>query len=212
MAAVPRLMLVTDASRSRLPLLALAAEAVAGGVDAIYVRDVQLPSDDLARLVRSLRSVIGSRATIFVNDIALASAAGTSLHLRERDPAPSDARSHLAPGALIGRSVHSAQEAAASIGMDYLLAGHVYSSASKPGRPPLGLAGFAEIATAAPCPILAVGGITADRVLDVIRAGAHGVAVIGAIVATEEPHVAAATLRAALGCALHETRETLHHA
>ena len=212
MAAVPRLMLVTDASRSRLPLLALAAEAVAGGVDSIYLRDVQLPSDDLARLVRTLRSAIRGRATIVVNDIALANAAGTSLHLRERDPAPSDARSHLAPGALIGRSVHSAQEAAASIGMDYLLAGHVYSSASKPGRPPLGLAGFAEIAAAATCPILAVGGITVDRVQDVVRAGAGGVAVIGAIVESDNPWAAASELRMALDGTLHEARETLHYA
>jgi thiazole tautomerase (transcriptional regulator TenI) len=209
---VPRLLLVTDAPRSRLPLLELAAEAIAGGVDAIYLRDVQLRPDDLARLVRKLRQAVGSETPLLANGVDRARAAGTGLHLRERDLAPPDARTLLGPHALIGRSVHSPEEAAASTGMDYVLAGHVYPSTSKPGLRPLGVAGFAAIAAAAPCPVLAIGGITPERVADVVRAGAHGVAVIGAIVEADDPRAAAHALRAALDCALRQTQETLHHA
>jgi thiamine biosynthesis protein ThiS len=206
----PRLMLITDAPRARLPLLELAAEAVAGGVDAIYLRDVHLRSSDLARVVRRLRETIGDKAALLVNGgVEAAQEAGTGLHLRERDPLPAAARAILGPAALIGRSVHSPAAAADSTGATHLLAGHVYPSASKPGQPPLGLAGFAAIAAAAPCPTLAIGGITAQRAPDVVQAGAHGIAVIGAIVEAADPRQAAAALRAALDCALSEQMETV---
>jgi thiamine biosynthesis protein ThiS len=206
--AVPRLMLVTDAARSRLPLPQLAKDAAAGGVDAIYLRDVQHQPADLEHLVCGLRSVVGPEVAILVNGgAAMARAAGAGLHLRERDPLPAAARAILGPDFLIGRSVHSVEEAGHAAGADYLLAGHVYPSASKPGRAPLGLERFAAIAAAAPCPVLAIGGITAERVPEVLRAGAHGVAAIGAIVEADDPRAAAATLRAALALAMPEQME-----
>jgi thiamine biosynthesis protein ThiS len=205
--AAPRLMLVTDAPRSRLPLLALATEAVAGGVDAIYLRDVQLRPDDLARLVRTLRRAVGDDVALLVNGgAAMAQAAGAGLHLRERDPWPSEARALLGLETLIGRSVHSVESAATSAGSDYILAGHVFPSVSKPGQRSLGLDAFAAIVAAAPCPTLAIGGITPERVAEVVRAGAQGIAVIGAIVEADDPRAATATLRAALDCALQDHR------
>ncbi|MGH2614132.1 MAG: thiamine phosphate synthase [Thermomicrobiales bacterium] len=199
----PRLMLVTDARRSRLPLLELAAATVAGGVDALYLRDVDLPASELADLVRRLRERAGAAVTIVVNDgPERAKCAGTGLHLRERDMATTDARAALGADAVIGRSVHTPEGAAAAIGADYVLAGHVYPSASKPNLPPLGLDGLADIAAAAPGPVLAIGGITPERVAEVIRAGASGVAVIGALAEADEPRAAAAFLRAALDDAL----------
>ena len=134
-------------------------------------------------------------------------ATGTGLHLRERDMAPHAARAVLGPGVAIGRSVHTAEGAAAATGADYVLAGHVYPSPSKPGLPPLGLAGLATIVAVAPCPAIAIGGITPDRVAEVIRAGARGVAVIGAIVEAEDPRAAARALRVAVDHALQDHQE-----
>jgi len=202
-------MLVTDAARARLPLLDLAEAALAGGVDAIYLRDMQESSLDQGRLLTALRERLGHDVALQINgDPATARSLGAGLHLRERDPLPAADRDCVSQGGrLLGRSVHSPGSAAASLGMDYLLAGHVYPSASKPGREPLGLDGLRAIVDAAPCPVLAIGGITPEHVADVVRAGARGVAVIGAIAAADDPGAAAAALRAALDLALSEAKE-----
>lgn len=206
---VPRLLLVTDAARARLPLPELAAEAVAGGVDGIYVRgawDSQEPDQGATvAAIQAMRRRIGHEVSLFVNDITVAREAGTGLHLRERDSVPGDARGSLTPGALIGRSVHSPASAAASAGVDFLLAGHVFPSASKPGKAPLGLDGLAAIIAAAPCPVLAIGGITAANAPGVFQAGAFGVAVIGAIAETSDPRTSATALRSAIDrAAIHQ--------
>ena len=196
---VPRLLLVTDASRARLPLLDLLPQATEGGVDAVYLRDADRSGDDLARLVQALRTRIGDDVALLVNgDPEAALKTRSGLHLRERDMTPAAARSVLGPDALIGRSVHSPDSAVAAAGADYVLAGHVYPSASKPSIPPLGLAGLANIVALAPCPVVAIGGITQERVREVIQTGARGIAVIGAIVEADDPRAAARALRAAV--------------
>jgi thiamine biosynthesis protein ThiS len=204
----PRLMLVTDAPRARMPLLDLVAEAVAGGVDTIYLRDVNGSSEDLALNARTLRARVGNEVVLLVNGGPKAAlATGTGLHLRERDMAPHAARAVLGSRVMIGRSVHTTEGAAAATGADYVLAGHVYPSPSKSGLPPLGLAGLASIVAVAPCPTIAIGGITPDHVAEVIRAGARGVAVIGAIVEAEDPRAAARALRVAVDHALQNHQE-----
>ena len=206
--SVPRILLVTDRCRARLPLLNLVAAAAAGGADGVYLRDVDLTPVDLAELVREIRARVREEMTILLNGgPERARAAGTGLHLREYDVTPATAREALGEDVLIGRAVHSAAAAATSSGADYLLAGHVYPSASKPGEPPLGLAGLAAIAAAAPCPVLAIGGITPERVAEAVGAGAAGIAAIGAIAEAEDPMAAAAELRAALDCALGARRK-----
>ncbi len=139
---VPRLMLVTDALRARLPLLELVTEATAGGGDAIYLRDVGGSIDDLTLTTRSLCAQIGDKVTLLVNGSPQAAlATGSGLHLREGDMTPAEARAALGPVVPIGRSVHSPEGAAAATGADYVLAGHVYPSTSKPGLAPLGQRG-----------------------------------------------------------------------
>jgi thiamine biosynthesis protein ThiS len=134
-------------------------------------------------------------------------ATGSGLHLRERDMSPAAARTVLGPTVPIGRSVHSPQGALAATGADYVLAGHVYPSPSKPGLAPLGPAGLARIVAVAPCPVIAIGGITSDRVAEVIQTGARGVAVIGAIVEADDPRAAAIALRVAVDRALQHREE-----
>jgi thiamine biosynthesis protein ThiS len=204
----PRLMLVTDARRARMPLLDLVTEATTGGVDTIYLRDAGGSSDDLALTVRTLRARIGEEVVLLVNGGPQAALGiGCGLHLRERDMPPDAARAVLGPSVAIGRSVHTPEGAAAATGADYVLAGHVYPSPSKPGLPPLGIAGLANIGAVAPCPVIAIGGITPDRVAEVFQAGARGVAVIGAIVEAEDPRAAARALRVAVDQAIQHLEE-----
>jgi thiazole tautomerase (transcriptional regulator TenI) len=201
-------MLVTDARRARMPLLDLVAEAAAGGVDAIYLRDAGGSIDDLALTTRALRAQIGDKVILLVNGGPQAAlATGSGLHLRERDMSPAAARTVLGPTVPIGRSVHSPQGALAATGADYVLAGHVYPSPSKPGLAPLGPAGLARIVAVAPCPVIAIGGITSHRVAEVIQTGARGVAVIGSIVEADDPQAAARTLRVAVDHALQHHQE-----
>ena len=199
---VPRLILVTDARRSRWPLLDLVGEAVAGGVDAIYLRGVDPASDDARALVHHLRRFRYDAAVLVNGEPATARSLGVGLHLRERDEHPATARALLGPAVLIGKSAHAPAGAAGAAGADYVLAGHVFASKSKPGRRPLGVSGLRAMVNVAPCPTLAIGGITPRRVPRVVRAGAHGIAVVGAIAEADDPRAAAADLRAALDSAM----------
>jgi thiazole tautomerase (transcriptional regulator TenI) len=87
----------------------------------------------------------------------------------------------LPVGSLLGRSVHTREEAIEASragGLDYLMFGHVFDTASKPGLEPAGLATLRTVAVATPLPVLAVGGITSARMAEVGQAGASGVAAI----------------------------------
>ena len=118
-------------------------------------------------------------------DVALACGAD-GVHLRG-DSIPIAAARRLAPaGFLIGRSVHGVAEAIAAAGADYLIAGTVFASASKPAQAErLGIAGLRSIVTAVHRPVLAIGGIAGDRVRDVAEAGAAGFAAIGLFMAAQ---------------------------
>jgi thiamine-phosphate pyrophosphorylase len=102
------------------------------------------------------------------------------LHLRSDYIYFYAARRLAPPGFLVGRSVHTVAEAAAGAGGDYVIAGTVFPSASKaPSHPLLGIAGLRAIVSTSPAPVLAIGGITPERVEAIAAAGAAGIAAIG---------------------------------
>jgi thiamine biosynthesis protein ThiS len=182
----PVLMWVTDRLRSNAPLPELAGPAAAAGVDLIQVREQGLDRLPSELLVRAIKSVTGPSVRVVVNgNIDLARKLRVGVHLPERGPSVEFARAELGASALVGRSVHSPESAAASVGADYLVAGHVFETKSKEGRVPLGLEGLAEIISRSPAPVLAIGGITPDRVADVLAKGAAGIAVMGPLTQRE---------------------------
>lgn len=180
--------------------------AVAAGVPLVQIRERDLDARALLALTReAVRLTRGSTTRILVNDrVDVALAAGADgVHLRETSVAAGAVR-QLAPHFFVGRSVHSADSAAAAGPVDYLIAGTVFGTASKPQAPTLGLAGLADIVRAAgDIPVLAIGGVDAGNVAAIAETGAAGVAAIGAFLpaspgddiarATQEN---AATLRA----------------
>jgi thiamine-phosphate pyrophosphorylase len=101
------------------------------------------------------------------------------------------------PSGWIGRSVHSADEAARAVeeGADFLLVGNIYETASHPGRPAAGLA-LVRAAAALGRPVIAIGGVDAGRVREVRAAGAYGVAAISALWRAADPAAAALALLA----------------
>jgi thiamine-phosphate diphosphorylase len=195
MTSVGRLHLVTNLSVS---LEAIDA-AVTGGVDTVHVRDHAARAGDLLERGRRLRERLGGRARLIVNDrldVALALGAdGVQLGSRSL---PVDEARRLAPAIAIGASVHSLAEARVASRADWLLLGTVFPSTTHPGGATIGPEGVGEIAAAGLGPIVAIGGITAENALSVLRAGAHGVAVISAVLAAPSPRDAARRLHDAL--------------
>jgi thiamine-phosphate diphosphorylase len=164
-------------------LVEQARRAAAAGVDLIQIRERDLESAVLAAITVDLVGVTrGSPTRVVVNDrVDVALAAGADgVHLRGDSVPVAAARRLLAAPLLIGRSVHSVADVSRASGADYLIAGTVFSSPSKPGAVELlGIDGLRAIVRAATVPVLAIGGITPDRVADVLDAGAAGFAAIG---------------------------------
>jgi thiamine-phosphate pyrophosphorylase len=211
---LPCLMLVTDRSLCAVPagrqggadrLVAAVEAAVRGGVDAVQLREKDLPTAEQLALAQRLRAVTAGRALFLVNgplEVALAAEA-EGVHLPEATAAarrPREAVPAGRQGFLVGRSVHSLEAArrAEGEGADYLVAGPVYETRSHPGMEPAGLALIEEITRSVPLPVLAIGGVTTGRVEEVVRAGASGVAVISAVLAAPDRRQAAEELRQAL--------------
>jgi len=160
------------------------AVAASAGVDLVQIRARHLEAAALVALVgQSVHAVRGTRTRIVVNDrLDVALGAGAhGLHLRG-DSAPASRVRPLTPrGFVVGRSVHDiagAAEVTSGGGLDYLIFGTVFETASKAGREPAGVARLAEVVTATPLPVLAVGGVGLDQVHAVAAAGAAGFAAI----------------------------------
>lgn len=152
------------------------------GVHLIHIRERDLDGGPLARLVSDcVNAVRGTRARVVVNDrfdVAV-SAGAHGVHLRGDSFPASRVRACSPPRFLIGRSVHSVSEAAATAdadATDYLIFGTVFETGSKPDRVAAGLHELSAVVSATSIPVLAIGGITSGRIADVMRAGAAGVA------------------------------------
>lgn len=171
--------------------------ALRGGARFLQLRDKR---GDLRRLLEAARRLAAAcrdaDALLVVNDrLDVALAAGADgVHLGQEDLPAAMARPLLGPDRLLGISANRPEEAMAAerAGADYVGAGPAYATATKERiRPVLGPQGLRRIRAATRLPLLAVGGITLDRVPEALEAGADGVAVISAIAAA--PDVAAAT-------------------
>ena len=197
----PCLMLVTDRHQCRGDLVQAVAAAVEGGVHAVQLREKDLLTAELITLGASLKRVMGG-APLLVNDATdVAIAVGADgLHLPENGMSIKPGRLLLPPSALIGRSVHSVQSALAAEaeGADYLIYGNVYETGSHPGAPAAGLDRLREVVSTVKVPVLAIGGVTAARVPEIMAAGAAGVAVISAVLSSPDPRKAASDLRVAV--------------
>ena len=205
-----RLYLCTDARRDTGDLAEFVDAALSGGVDIVQLRDKQagLPAleakEELAALAVIARACARHGALFAVNDRAdIAVAAGADiLHLGQDDLPVELARRIVGDDMLIGRSTHDleqAREAAAQPGVDYFCTGPCWPTPTKPGRPAPGLDLVSAVAKDDPDrPWFAIGGIDADRLPQVIAAGASRVVVVRALTDAADPREAAGELSGAL--------------
>jgi thiamine-phosphate pyrophosphorylase len=164
-------------------LVSRIGRAAQAGVDLVQIRQPQLDARLLQELVgAALDASRGTRSRILVNDrvdVALASSAD-GVHLREQSMPGRRVRTIVRRGFLLGRSVHTvdAARAAAADRLDYVIFGTVFPTSSKAGQA-VGEGPLAAAVAATPLPVLAIGGMTLDRLHVVARTGAAGFAAIG---------------------------------
>ncbi|MFD1860928.1 thiamine phosphate synthase [Aeromicrobium camelliae] len=178
----------------------IVAEAVAGGVDLVQVRDKTADTASLIDAVHDLRR--HATVPIVVNDDLDAAVRADGIHVGVDDLPPSQARRVLGPRAIVGWSVNDpvqldeVEEVAAC---DYVAVSPVWATRTKPDhQPPLGVDGVRAVARRTDRPVVAIGGIDAARAFEVVAAGADAVAVVTAITRAGDPRSAAADLVAAV--------------
>src|SRR5436190_6213155 len=198
----PPLLVISDQSQARRPLIDIAEAAFRGGCRWFSLREKDLTAAerrallaDLVELGRPFGALVMAHEDI--GAVEAVSAAGVHL------PAGSDpaaARRRL-PRGLIGVSAHSENEAGAQLraGADYVTLSPIFLTDSKPGYgPALGLDALAAAARTAPGAIIALAGIGPDNAAACIAAGARGVAVMGEIMRAAEPETTVRLLLAAM--------------
>jgi len=201
-----RLYLCTDAREDRGDLEDFLHAALAGGVDVVQLRDKTL---DVARELefQALVARVAAEhdALWCVNDRADVAGLTSApvVHMGQRDlPVPA-VRTLLGPEPVLGRSTHSAAQAAeaeADPDVDYFCVGPLWATPTKPGRAAVGLDLLREVAATRPTtPWFAIGGVDAERLDAVLDAGATRVVVVRAITQAPDPERAARDLRERLG-------------
>ncbi|HTW08122.1 MAG TPA: thiamine phosphate synthase [Acidimicrobiales bacterium] len=194
-APLPPLVLVADSSAvGGRPLAQVVAQAVAGGVRAVWLRDKQARPQTRRRLAAALAEVVHAAGGVLLASPGPGTELADGIQLGASDP--------WEPAGFgprpVGRSCHGRDELAraAAAGYDWATLSPIYPSAAKPGYGPvLGTGALA----AAPLPVWALGGLSAANAAECLVAGASGVAVMGAVLAPADPEAAAADICRVIG-------------
>ena len=188
---------ITDTTlQSRFTHMELAELAIQGGADTVQFRQKQGTTRELVAIAQAMQSICEQhKVPLIVNDRAdIALAVGsTGVHFGQDDMPVSIGRRILPPETVIGASARTEEKILEAIteGADYIGFGPIYGTTSKPdAETAKGLERLRRMCDIAACPVIAIGGISVETAGDVIRAGAHGIAVISAVCAHSEPHIA----------------------
>jgi thiamine-phosphate pyrophosphorylase len=197
----PPLLVVSDRRQTDRPLEEVAAAAFAGGCRWFSLREKDLSHDAQISLARRIKALAAPDARVTLHGgPELARGAGLDgVHLGAAGDAGA-ARALLGPKALIGQSIHTADEARAAPAnmLDYVIAGPAFPTASKPGYgPALGPEGLAAMVAATSLPVIAIGGIDAEAVAICRKGGVAGIAVMGGVMRAVDPATALQALIAA---------------
>lgn len=200
--AAVHLYLVSPLATNGRTLLDLATHAIAGGVDALQLRDKHASDEQLVAGLRTLRPLCDATGTLLIlndrPDLAVAGGAH-GVHVGQDDTPVAEARRIVGEELLIGLSTHSPEQAdgAVAAGADHFGVGPVFATPVKAGVAAVGTELVANAARL-PLPSVAIGGIEAANVRSVLDAGAQRIAVVRAITEADDPRAAAALLRTAI--------------
>jgi len=196
--------LTDDVLQSTFSHVELAQFAMKGGADTIQFRQKVGSTKRMIEIARYIRELCSRQNVPFIVndrvDVAIAVDAD-GVHLGQDDFPIPFARRLLGGGKIIGGSAATLDEAEKcfSEGADYVGFGPVYPTASKvDAGPASGIQALKKVVQETPLPIIAIGGITKERIPEVMGAGAYGIAVISAVCCEKEPEIATRFLHSAL--------------
>jgi thiamine-phosphate pyrophosphorylase len=211
MKRIGKLHVLTDTFlQTRFSHVELTELAIAGGADTVQFREKRGSTREMIAVAGQMREKCRRAGIAFIVndriDVAIACDAD-GVHLGQSDfPIPL-ARRLLGEQAIIGGSASTMAEALACLeqGADYVGFGPVYPTTSKEDAGPVyGLGLLEEVVRAIALPVIAIGGITAENVLPVLEAGAHGIAVISAVCCRDDPASAAESLSCLVKVGKHD--------
>jgi thiamine-phosphate pyrophosphorylase len=201
--ASARLYLCTDGRGGGERLEAFLDDVLEGGVDVVQLREKSMEARHQLELARQFRAACTRHDALFIVndrvDLAIAAKAD-GVHLGQDDVPPALARRLLPGGFIVGRSTHSEEDVARSETepVDYIAAGPVFQTPTKPGRAATGLGLIRHAATTVTRPWFAIGGIGHGNLGTISEAGATRIVVVRALTETPEPAKAARMLHEAL--------------
>ncbi|EOQ38619.1 thiamine phosphate synthase [Butyricicoccus pullicaecorum] len=174
-------------------------EVILGGATMVQLREKDKTPDEILASAREIAPVCKKYGVPFImNDsIELARAAGADgVHLGQSD-VPGDNVRELAGDLILGLSANTVESAkrAQALGADYLGVGAVFGTTTKHDARHLSPKALREITSAVDVPVVAIGGISADNILQLTGCGMQGAAVVSALFAQEDPRQAARDLR-----------------
>lgn len=182
----------------------LAQLAVRGGADTVQFRQKHGGIQNMLAEAYGVANVCRDTSTPLIVDdhLDIAQAVNANgVHLGQTDFPIDAARSVLGPDAIIGATATTTEQVveAHDLGADYIGFGPVFPTTSKRNPKSVkGPEGLTEACDAVPIPVIAIGGVTHDRVRAAFEAGAHGVAVLSAVVTANDPEQATARFRGAI--------------
>jgi thiamine-phosphate pyrophosphorylase len=198
-----RLYVVTGARQAQGDLQSFLDSILDAGVDIVQLREKEAEAGDILRWSGAFRAAADRHGALFVvndrPDLAIASGAD-GVHLGQNDLPTAWARQLMGPDLLIGVSTHTPIEFDTASGdADYLCAGPVYATPTKPGRPATGVelvvhAAVRERSGEETRPWFAIGGVDSTSLLEVVEAGAARVVVVRAVDDAVDPAAAARAL------------------
>ncbi|NMB64627.1 MAG: thiamine phosphate synthase [Spirochaetes bacterium] len=195
------LYLVTDRQLAKKPVEVVVEEAIKGGADCVQLREKNIDTKEFVEIAQMIKYITDRyNVPLIINDridVALAVHA-YGVHLGQDDMPLTIARKIVPHAMVIGISVSTVNEAieAEKDGADYIGAGSVFPTSTKDDISGIiGLEGIQEIKKAVSIPVIAIGGIQIHNAEQVIQHGADGIAVVSAIVSSDNPYEAAKTLK-----------------
>jgi thiamine-phosphate pyrophosphorylase len=202
---IGKLHVLTDTElQSKFSHVELTRLAIAGGADTVQLRQKTGSTREMIEVARQMKELCRQAGVVFIVndrvDVAIAAEAD-GVHLGQDDfPIPL-ARELLGDDRIIGGSASSLAEAQKCLDekVDYVGFGPIYPTGSKADAGPAqGTALLRQMVEAMPLPIIAIGGVDAGNTREVVRAGAHGIAVISAVCCQDDPAAATRVLRQAI--------------
>lgn len=191
---LPTLCLITDRRQCVADgLIQTVAKALTAGVRLIQLREKDLSGKYLFECATKLRELTTKqKALLIINgrtDVALAVKAD-GVHLGQTDYSPSDILPFVKKGFIVGVSTHSKEEAikAEKDGAHYITFGPVWPTPSKEAYgKPVGIEKLQEAVASVSIPVFAIGGVKKQNINTTLTSGAHGIAIISAIIASDDP-------------------------